>query len=44
MFGNRNCTSVQATYTTNYDRLRQVKTKYDPDNFSHVNQNIEPTS
>jgi hypothetical protein len=33
---------VQATYGSNYDRLRQVKTKYDPDNFFHVNQNIEP--
>jgi FAD/FMN-containing dehydrogenase len=33
---------VQATYGSNYDRLRQVKAKYDPDNFFHVNQNIEP--
>ncbi|MCH5377890.1 MAG: BBE domain-containing protein, partial [Planctomycetes bacterium] len=33
---------VQATYAGNYERLRQVKTDYDPDNFFHVNQNIEP--
>jgi hypothetical protein len=35
---------VQATYGENYKRLREVKTKYDPDNFWHVNQNIEPNS
>jgi len=35
---------IQATYANNYERLRQVKAKYDPDNFFHVNQNIEPMS
>jgi FAD/FMN-containing dehydrogenase len=33
---------IRATYGNNYERLREVKAKYDPDNFFHVNQNIEP--
>jgi FAD/FMN-containing dehydrogenase len=33
---------VQATYGDNYERLRKIKAKYDPDNFFRVNQNIEP--
>lgn len=33
---------IQATYGTNYERLQKIKAKYDPDNFFHVNQNIEP--
>ena len=33
---------VKATYGENHDRLREIKAKYDPDNFFHVNQNIEP--
>jgi FAD/FMN-containing dehydrogenase len=33
---------IAATYGDNYDRLRQIKTRYDPENFFHVNQNIEP--
>jgi len=35
---------VQATYRENYTRLTQVKRKYDPDNFFHINQNIRPAS
>jgi FAD/FMN-containing dehydrogenase len=33
---------VRATYRQNYDRLAQVKARYDPDNVFHVNQNIKP--
>jgi len=34
---------VAAAYGPNYVRLRQIKTKYDPNNFFHMNQNILPT-
>jgi hypothetical protein len=33
---------VKATYRGNYDRLVEIKTKYDPDNLFRVNQNIKP--
>ncbi len=33
---------VQATYGPNYQRLSQIKAKYDPENFFRVNQNIRP--
>lgn len=33
---------VKASYGENYERLQQVKSKYDPDNFFQVNQNITP--
>jgi FAD/FMN-containing dehydrogenase len=33
---------VRAAYGDNYDRLAALKSKYDPTNFFHVNQNIEP--
>ena len=35
---------IKATYQNNYDRLTEVKRKYDPSNFFHVNQNIRPRS
>jgi FAD/FMN-containing dehydrogenase len=33
---------VRATYHDNYDRLAEVKRKYDPTNLFRVNQNINP--
>ena len=33
---------VRASYGENYNRLSQIKAKYDPDNFFRVNQNIKP--
>jgi FAD/FMN-containing dehydrogenase len=33
---------IAAAYGPNYQRLREIKVKYDPSNFFHVNQNIRP--
>jgi FAD/FMN-containing dehydrogenase len=33
---------IRANYRGNYDRLVDVKRKYDPDNLFHLNQNISP--
>jgi FAD/FMN-containing dehydrogenase len=33
---------VKASYRGNYDRLSEIKAKYDPDNLFKVNQNIQP--
>lgn len=33
---------IEATYRDNYERLVEIKTRYDPDNLFHMNQNIEP--
>ncbi len=33
---------VASAYGSNYDRLVEVKRKYDPDNVLHMNQNIQP--
>jgi len=33
---------VRAAYGPNYDRLVEIKRRYDPDNLFHLNQNIAP--
>ena len=35
---------IKAAFGANYARLVEVKTKYDPDNFFRVNQNIQPAA
>jgi FAD/FMN-containing dehydrogenase len=35
---------IRASYGDNYKRLAQVKNRYDPTNFFHVNQNIKPAT
>jgi len=33
---------IAAAYGSNYDRLVQIKKRYDPENVFHLNQNIKP--
>jgi len=35
---------IKATYGDNYQRLTEIKAKYDPGNFFRVNQNIKPAT
>ena len=42
MMGDEGGDRVRTAYGSNYERLAQIKAKYDPDNFFHINQNIKP--
>jgi FAD/FMN-containing dehydrogenase len=35
---------IKASYRGNYDRLTEVKRRYDPGSTFHINQNIQPAS
>ena len=35
---------IRATYRDNFERLVEIKNKYDPTNLFRVNQNIKPTA
>ena len=42
--GDEGAAAVRASYGVNYERLQQLKKKFDPENFFSSNQNIAPAS
>jgi hypothetical protein len=42
--GDENEDTIRASFGSNYARLVEVKTKYDPTNFFRVNQNVKPAA
>ncbi|HEX2214328.1 MAG TPA: BBE domain-containing protein [Mycobacterium sp.] len=43
-FGEEREAMLRATYGPNYDRLVDIKNRYDPGNLFHMNMNIRPTT
>jgi FAD/FMN-containing dehydrogenase len=43
-FDDDDANAVATAYGSNYARLREIKRRYDPTNFFHLNQNIAPLS
>jgi len=41
-FGEEGDELSRTAYGDNYERLAKIKTRYDPDNFFNLNQNIRP--
>jgi FAD/FMN-containing dehydrogenase len=42
--GRRREERIKAAYRGNYDRLSQIKKRYDPTNLFHINHNIPPAA